>query len=65
MGVCARLVDGIALALFRVASVLLFLMMLIIMLEVIGRALFGATGGALDIALPGTIELVRHGLLFT
>lgn len=65
MKLLTRAVDGAARVLFNLARVLLALMMLVIVIEVVGRALFGATGGAVDITVPGAIELVRFALLFT
>ncbi len=43
---------------------LLVAMILVVLLDVASRSLFGASGGELDVTFPGGVELVSFGLLF-
>lgn len=54
----------IAQALYHLAGVLLIAMMFIIMTDVVSRAVFGATDGAVDFTFTGGVEIVSYVLLF-
>lgn len=58
-------IRHIAFGLNMVAGVTLILAMLVVLLEIATRTVFGLTGGRLDITFTGSFELVRWGLLFT
>lgn len=55
----------VAFGLNMVAGGILVATMLVVLLEILIRTLFGITGGRLDITFHGSFELVRWGLLFT
>lgn len=57
-------VHRLARAMHLVSGVFLIAMMVIILVDVIGRAVFGATDGAVDITFTGGVELVSYSLLF-
>lgn len=63
MSVC-KLIDRICLILYRAGGILLLAIMVCVVLDVAARAIFSATGGAIDLTFPGGIELVKYGLLF-
>ncbi len=64
MTLLGNAVYRIAQAMHQIAGAILILMMLVIMADVISRALFGATGGALDLTFIGGVEIVSYCLLF-
>lgn len=43
----------------------LILTMVIVLIEVLTRTIFGLTGGAVDLTFNGSFELVRHGMMIT
>lgn len=57
-------VDYIAKVMFSISGMLLIAMMLIIIVDVISRAVFGITKGKVDFTFLGGIELVSYSLLF-
>jgi TRAP-type C4-dicarboxylate transport system permease small subunit len=46
------------------SGVLLIVMMVTILLDVISRAVFGATQGSVDLTFNGAVEIVSYSLLF-
>lgn len=58
-------VFRVAQAMYHIAGILLLAMVLVILVEVVVRSLFGATGGAVDFTFIGGIEIVNYTLLFT
>lgn len=58
-------VFRVAQAMYFLAGALLLAMVAVILVEVVGRTLFGVTAGAVDFTFIGGIELVSYGLLFT
>lgn len=54
----------IAQAMHQLAGAILIGMMTIILIDVVGRAVFGVTDGALDFTFVGGVEMVSYGLLF-
>lgn len=58
------LIESISKAMLLVAALMVAAMMLIVLVDVISRALFELTSGGLDITFIGGIELVRFALLF-
>lgn len=61
----ARLVDGICYLLQLLSGFLIAAMMMIVLLDVITRALFRLTEGGIDLTFLGGIELVKFTLLFS
>jgi len=59
-----KAVDAVARILYRIAGVLLILMMLTVVADVGARSLFAVTDGGVDLTFVGGIELVKFGLLF-
>ena len=59
-----RATERLALHMNRASGLLLVLMMAIVLADVVSRALFGATGGRLDLTFIGGVELVSYTLLF-
>jgi TRAP-type mannitol/chloroaromatic compound transport system permease small subunit len=59
-----RATERLALYMSRASGLLLILMMAIVLADVVTRALFGATGGRLDLTFNGGVELVSYTLLF-
>ncbi|MEX1215035.1 TRAP transporter small permease [Saccharospirillum sp.] len=43
----------------------LILTMVIVLLEILTRTIFGLTGGSVDLTFSGGFELVRHGMMIT
>lgn len=43
----------------------LILTMVIVLLEILTRTIFGLTGGYVDLTFNGSFELVRHGMMIT
>jgi len=43
----------------------LILTMVIVLLEILSRTIFGLTGGYVDLTFNGSFELVRHGMMIT
>lgn len=64
MTAVGRVIDGIALAMHWLSGALLVIMVFTVMVDVVTRALFGATSGAVDLTISGGIEIVSYGLLF-
>ncbi len=60
-----NVLNTIARGLFALAGALLTFMMLLVIVDVVGRQLFVYTDGAIDWTIPGRLELVRISLLFT
>lgn len=65
MKILGDAVFRVAQAMYFLAGALLLAMVTVILVEVIGRTLFGVTAGAIDLTFIGGIELVSFGLLFT
>ncbi len=59
-----RLVDAICRGMLLLSGLLVTAMMLIVLADVVTRALFRLTDGSLDLTFIGGIELVRFALLF-
>lgn len=64
MKVLADAVFRVAQVMYQIAGVFLVAMVLVILFEVVSRALFDITGGAVDVTYTGAIELVSFALLF-
>lgn len=60
----ARLVDTICRGMLWISAMMLTAMMLVVLADVITRALFRLTDGSFDLTFNGGIELVRFALLF-
>jgi len=60
----ARLVDIICRGMLMISALMLTAMMLVVLADVITRALFRLTDGSFDLTFNGGIELVRFALLF-
>lgn len=60
----ARLVDAICRGMLWISAMMLTAMMLVVLADVITRALFRLTDGSFDLTFNGGIELVRFALLF-
>jgi TRAP-type C4-dicarboxylate transport system permease small subunit len=43
----------------------LILTMLIVLLEILSRTIFGLTAGSIDLTFTGSFELVQHGMMIT
>ncbi len=57
-------IHHLAQAMHVVSGVLLVLMVMTVLLEVLSRFVFGVTEGAVNVTIPGGVELVSFGLLF-
>lgn len=57
-------VNHIAKLMYSISGVFLVVMMLIIIADVISRAVFGMTNGKVDFTFLGGVELVSYSLLF-
>lgn len=57
-------VDHIAKLMYSISGVFLIAMMMIIIADVISRAVFGMTKGKVDFTFLGGVELVSYSLLF-
>ncbi|MGC2857453.1 TRAP transporter small permease [Novispirillum sp. DQ9] len=64
MKVIGDAVFRLSQAMYFIAGVLLLGMVVVILVEVVGRTLFGATAGTIDFTFIGGIEIVSHALLF-
>lgn len=58
-------VKRIAYALNVLGGVSLLFIVIVVLLDIITRTLFGMTTGRIDFTFPGSFELVKFGLLFT
>lgn len=65
MKVVARLIDVICRRMEMVSGFLIAAMMMIVLVDVLTRALFSVTSGFLDLTFVGGIELVKYSLLFS
>lgn len=57
-------VRRLALGMHVLSGMLLIGMMVTVLLDVISRAMFGASGGRIDFTFQGGVEIVSYGLLF-
>lgn len=64
MKIVGDAVFRVAQTMYHIAGVLLLAMVGVILVEVVGRSVFAATGGAIDFTFIGGIELVSYALLF-
>lgn len=64
MKVISSLVDYLAKVMYSISGMLLITMMLVIISDVISRAVFGMTDGKVDFTFLGGVELVSYSLLF-
>ncbi len=64
MSVLFRLVDAVCRGMLRLSALLIAAMMLVVLADVLTRALFRLSDGQLDLTFLGGIELVRFALLF-
>ena len=64
MRLLMNVVRRVAHAMHMVAGVLLIVMAVTVLIEVVTRALFGMTGGGLDLTIRGGVEIVSYSLLF-
>ena len=58
-------VRRLALGMHVLSGMLLIGMMVTVLLDVISRGVFGASGGDIDFTFQGGVEIVSYGLLFT
>lgn len=65
MKLLAQLIKRIAHLMHMVGGFFLVAMMVLTLIDVVTRGIFGLTDGALDLTIPGGIELVKYSLLFT
>ena len=54
----------VAHAMHVVSGILLLVMMFTVLVDVVTRTLFGASGGRIDFTFRGGVEIVSYGLLF-
>lgn len=54
----------VAHAMHVVSGILLLVMMFTVLVDVVTRTLFGASGGRIDLTFRGSVEIVSYGLLF-
>ncbi|UTW10085.1 TRAP transporter small permease [Marinobacterium rhizophilum] len=59
-----KVIDMLALILYRISGLLLVMMMLSVVADVAARSLFAVTDGSVDLTFVGGIEVVKYGLLF-
>ena len=57
-------VRRLAAAMHVLSGILLIGMMVTVLLDVISRGVFGASGGEIDFTFQGGVEIVSYGLLF-
>lgn len=65
MDALSRVADSIAMLMYRISAVLIFVMMMLIVIDVVARLLFSLSDGGIDITFTGGIELVNFSLLFS
>lgn len=65
MDALSRIADAIAMLMYRLSGVLIFVMMMLIVTDVVARLLFSLSDGSIDITFTGGIELVNFTLLFS
>ncbi|HZJ91762.1 MAG TPA: TRAP transporter small permease subunit [Thiopseudomonas sp.] len=65
MGALTRVANSIAMMMYRLSGVLIFIMMLLIVSDVTVRTLFSLSDGSIDLTFTGGIELVNFSLLFS
>ncbi|PLX44198.1 MAG: TRAP transporter small permease [Hyphomicrobiales bacterium] len=58
------LARRLAHAMHLISGILLVLMVMTVLLDVLGRFIFGVTSGAVDMTFPGGVEIVSMCLLF-
>ncbi|WP_417792502.1 TRAP transporter small permease [Stutzerimonas xanthomarina] len=60
-----NLINQIANAMHMLSGVLLISMMLVTLIDVLTRTLYGLSDGAIALTFIGGVELIKYGLLFT
>ncbi|MCK9534388.1 MAG: TRAP transporter small permease [Pseudomonas sp.] len=65
MDALSRIADSIAMLMYRLSGLLIFVMMMLIVTDVVARLLFSLSDGNIDITFTGGIELVNFTLLFS
>ncbi|MCB1760199.1 MAG: TRAP transporter small permease [Gammaproteobacteria bacterium] len=64
MKMLMNVVERVAYAMHVISGLLLITMMVTVLLDVVSRTLFGASGGSIDFTFHGAVEIVSYGLLF-